>query len=133
MRAMRSCSKRPTGSRIARTGSRTRRTRSSGSRVARRASPPSLASLVEEGTLELATTARSLLGADLPFVRDDVTVEHLLAHRSGIGDYLDEEAMRDAADAMLPVAVHKLATTEQYLAVLGGFETKFPPGERFSY
>lgn len=43
-------------------------------------------SLVEEGVLALSTTARSLLGTDLPQVADDVTVEHLLAHRSGIGD-----------------------------------------------
>ena len=45
--------------------------------------------LVEQGTLRLDTTARSLLGEDLPLVGDGVTVEHLLAHRSGIGDYLD--------------------------------------------
>ncbi|WP_410962068.1 serine hydrolase, partial [Salmonella sp. SAL4457] len=44
-------------------------------------------SLIEDGTLELSTTARSLLGDDLPLIRDDVTVEHLLGHRSGIGDY----------------------------------------------
>ena len=37
-------------------------------------------SLVEDGTLDLATTARSVLGNDLPLVADDVTVEHLLAH-----------------------------------------------------
>ena len=43
-------------------------------------------SLVERGSLGLGTTARSLLGDDLPLVADDVTVEHLLAHRSGIGD-----------------------------------------------
>ena len=47
-------------------------------------------SLVTDGTLSLDTTARSLLGADLPLVADDVTVQHLLGHRSGIGDYLDE-------------------------------------------
>ena len=49
-------------------------------------------SLVEDGTLQLTTTARSVLGKDIPLVGDGVTVEHLLAHRSGIGDYLDEEA-----------------------------------------
>ena len=41
--------------------------------------------LVEEGALELGTPARTFLDADLPLVGDDVTVEHLLAHRSGIG------------------------------------------------
>lgn len=44
-------------------------------------------SLIEDGRLDLSTTARSVLGEDLPLVRDDVTVEHLLSHRSGIGDY----------------------------------------------
>ena len=89
--------------------------------------------LVERGTLALGTTARSLLGADLPLVGDDVTVEHLLAHRSGIGDYLDEEAVTDITDHVMPVPVHELATTEQYLPVLDGHETVFPAGERFSY
>ena len=50
-----------------------------------------VAGLVEDGSLDLSTTARSVLGQDLPLIRDDVTVEHLLAHRSGIGDYVDEE------------------------------------------
>jgi len=37
----------------------------------------------------LTTRARELLGGDLPLIDDQVTVEHLLADRSGIGDYLD--------------------------------------------
>jgi CubicO group peptidase (beta-lactamase class C family) len=90
-------------------------------------------SLIEDGLLDLSTTARSVLGRDLPLIRDDVTVEHLLSHRSGIGDYLDEEADPDMADYLMPVPVHELATTEQYLAVLDGHSTKFPPGERFAY
>ena len=92
-----------------------------------------VASLVEDGLLELSTTARSVLGGDLPLIRDDVTIEHLLSHRSGIGDYLDENAGIDLADYLMPVPVHELAATEQYLAVLDGHETKFPPGERFAY
>ena len=90
-------------------------------------------SLVERGTLELGTTARSLLGDDLPLVGDDVTIEHLLAHRSGIGDYLDEDAVDSITDYVMPVPVHELATTEQYLSVLGGHETVSPAGERFAY
>ena len=88
--------------------------------------------LVERGTLELGTTARSLLGDDLPLVADDVTIEHLLAHRSGIGDYLDEHDL-DVHDYVMPVPVHQLATAEQYLTVLDGHQTAFVAGERFSY
>ncbi|MEZ0447283.1 serine hydrolase domain-containing protein [Cellulomonas sp. ICMP 17802] len=90
-------------------------------------------SLVEDGTLALTTTARSLLGADLPLVADDVTVEHLLAHRSGIGDYVDEDADTPISAYAMTVPVHELATTEQFLAVLDGFPTKFRAGERFAY
>ena len=90
-------------------------------------------SLIEEGRLELATPARSVLGDDLPLIPDDVTVEHLLAHRSGIGDYLDEESDLDFDDYLMPVPVHELATTEQYLPALDGHEPKFSAGERFAY
>jgi CubicO group peptidase (beta-lactamase class C family) len=90
-------------------------------------------SLIEDGSLALTTTARSLLGGDLPLIGDDVTLEHLLSHRSGIGDYLDEDADHEVTDYVMPVPVHELATTEQYLAVLGGHAPAFPAGERFAY
>jgi CubicO group peptidase (beta-lactamase class C family) len=92
-----------------------------------------VASLAEEGLLDLSTTARSVLGPDLPLIGDDVTIEHLLSHRSGIGDYVDEDADFDIAYYLMPVPVHELATTEQYLAVLDGHDPKFRPGERFAY
>jgi CubicO group peptidase (beta-lactamase class C family) len=92
-----------------------------------------IASLIEDGVLGFATKARDVLGADLPLIAEDVTVEHLLAHRSGIGDYLDEGAGYKVTDYVLSVPVHELATTEQYLAVLDGHEQVSPPGARFGY
>lgn len=89
--------------------------------------------LVERGELGLDTTARSVLGGDLPLIDGRVTVEQLLAHRSGIGDYLDEDEVDDMNDYVMTVPVHQLATTEQYLAVLDGHPMKHEPGERFVY
>ncbi|ANZ43345.1 serine hydrolase [Lentzea guizhouensis] len=89
-------------------------------------------SLVREGVLDLSTTARSLLGDDLPLIADDVTVEHLLTHTSGIGDYLDEESDYDLTDYVIGAA-HELTTTEAFLPLLDGHPTKFPAGERFGY
>jgi CubicO group peptidase (beta-lactamase class C family) len=89
--------------------------------------------LVERGRLRLDTPARELLGEDLPLIADDVTIEQLLAHRSGIGDYLDEDAVSDVTDYVMPVPVHELATTEQYLRVLDGHPTVSPAGARFAY
>jgi len=90
-------------------------------------------SLVDAGALSMSTTARSVLGEDLPLIDDAVTVEHLLAHRSGIGDYLDEEVGYDENDYVLSAPVHEYLTTERFLADLDGHPTKFPPGQRFSY
>jgi CubicO group peptidase (beta-lactamase class C family) len=90
-------------------------------------------SLIERGQLDMATTARSVLGRDLPLIDDDVTVEHLLAHRSGIGDYLDEDTLATPTDYVMPVPVHELASTDAYLGVLAGHRQVFEPGERFSY
>ena len=89
--------------------------------------------LVAVDTLPLALQARELLGEDLPLVDDRVTVEHLLRHTSGIGDYLDEDVHTDLEQYLMPVPVHELGTTSAYLTVLDGKPQKFTPGERFSY
>ena len=90
-------------------------------------------SMVERGELDLETTARSVLGDDLPLIDDRVTVEQLLAHRSGIGDYLDEDEVEDWNAYLMPVPVQELATTEQFVKVLDGFPMKHEPGQRFAY
>ena len=77
-------------------------------------------SLIQDGLLTLGTSVRTLLGDDLPLVGDAVTVEHLLAHRSGIGDYLDEDEGLDRNAYLMPVPVHQLACTADYLPVLDG-------------
>ena len=90
-------------------------------------------SLISDGALRLSTAARSVLGDDLPLIGAGVTVGHLLAHRSGIGDYLDEEAGHELSEYVLTVPAQDLATTGQHLAVLGGHPAKFSAGEGFSY
>lgn len=89
--------------------------------------------LIEDGVLRLDTMARSWLGTDLPSIDDAVTIEHLLAHRAGIGDYLDESAGLDLNAYLMPVPVQDLATTEQYLTALDGHPQAFRPGHRFAY
>src|SRR5205823_14339108 len=86
--------------------------------------------LIESGRLELTTTARSVLGGTLPLINEEVTVEQLLAHRSGIGDHYDEEA---GVPEYLPLGVHELDNAEAYLPLLKDLPPKFEPGARFSY
>ena len=90
--------------------------------------------LIDAGRLTLSTPAREVLGTDLPLIADDVTIEHLLTHRSGIGDYLDEEVDVDLdRDYLLPVPVQHLAAVESFVPLLDGHPPKFAAGERFSY
>lgn len=89
--------------------------------------------LIERGTLALDTPARELLGDDLPLVDAAVTVEHLLAHRSGIGDYLDEDALGDIRDYVLTVPCHQLAVPDDYLVLLDGLPMRTEPGAEFRY
>lgn len=92
-----------------------------------------VASLIEDGVLAFDTTARSLLGSDLPLIDDRVTIEHLLANRSGIGDYLDEDAGGDILDYVMTLPVHQLVDTESYLPMLEGHAQKFAPDTDFAY
>jgi CubicO group peptidase (beta-lactamase class C family) len=89
-------------------------------------------SLIVDGVLELSKPARAVLGEDLPLIADEVTIEHLLAHRSGIGDYLDE-SQYSLSDYVMPVPVQDLVLTEQFVPILDGYPQVFAPGERFEY
>ena len=90
-------------------------------------------SLVAEGSLTLDTPVRSVLGDALELIDTRVTVGHLLAHTSGIGDYFDEDSLDDIDEYEMPVSVRQLASTSDYLPVLRGHPTKFEAGARFEY
>lgn len=89
--------------------------------------------LVEAGRLTLSDPVRGHLGPDLPLIHDGVTVEHLLTHTSGIGDYLDEDSGWEVDDYVLPVPVHTLDTAESFLKIIDGFPQQSPPGTGFTY
>jgi CubicO group peptidase (beta-lactamase class C family) len=92
-----------------------------------------VASLIDSGVLAFDTTLRSLLPDALPLVHPDVTIEHLLGHTSGVGDYLDEETLGDVDDYVMGLPVHRLATPGDYLAIIDGFPQVAPPGTTFAY
>lgn len=89
--------------------------------------------LVEEGTIRLDQHVREILGADLPLIDDAVTIEQLLEHSSGIGDYIDEDGDWDAADYVLAVPPHTLDSAEAFIPAVDGIPQKFTPGTGFSY
>ena len=89
--------------------------------------------LVEDGELRLEQPVRALLGDDLPLIDNRVTIEHLLTHTSGIGDYLDEDSDWETSDYVLSLPVHTLTTAEAFLPMLQGHPQKFAAGGQFAY
>lgn len=91
-------------------------------------------SLVESGALTLDTTVRSVVAGDLAHVDEAVTIDHLVTHRSGVGDYLDEAAGGDIDDHVLgSLSAHTLERARDYLPLLNAHEQRSAPGQRFAY
>ena len=92
-----------------------------------------VASLIESDELSGDTTLRSLLPDELPTVDPAVTIEQLLAHTSGVGDYLDESQPGDIDDYVMAIPVHLLDEPREYLPIIEGFPQTSPPGAVFAY
>lgn len=92
-----------------------------------------IASLIGEGRLAFETRIADLVSEDLPAIDPAVTIEQLLGHTSGVGDYLDEEELDDVDDHILDVPVHHLEGPVDYLPLLNRYPQVDPPGTRFVY
>ncbi|MGI9643781.1 MAG: serine hydrolase domain-containing protein [Ilumatobacteraceae bacterium] len=92
-----------------------------------------VAGLAERGELALDTPVRDLVGDDLPRVEPAVTIEDLLGHTSGVGDYLDEEELDDIDDYLMDTPVHLLTEPDAYLPMVAAPAQVSPPGSRFAY
>lgn len=89
--------------------------------------------LIESGVLAFDTPVHSILGSELPHIDAGVTIAHLLEHRSGVGDYLNEEELGDIDDYALEVSMHTLTSPMAYLALMNANGQVSSPGERFVY
>lgn len=90
-------------------------------------------SLFAEAAISPEDPVRSVLGSGLPLIDDRVTFEHLLSHRSGIGDYFDEDAIDDVSEFVPSIPVQHLVNTVDYLPMLDGLPMRSEPGEVFAY
>lgn len=89
--------------------------------------------MIDSGEFALDTKLLSLLGDDLSSVDASVTIEQLLSHTSGVGDYVDEEQIGDIDDFVLSTPVENLRTVHDYLHLLTPQAQKTPPGALFAY
>ena len=92
-----------------------------------------VAAMIDDGLFGYNTRLAELVGDDLPHVAGDVTIEHLLGHTSGVGDYIDEEQVSDIDDHVVDVSSHELTGPEAYVPILNRHHQTDPPGTRFAY
>lgn len=90
-------------------------------------------SLVADGALGLDVEVSGLFEGAAELVPPGVTVRQLLAHTSGIGDYLDESLITDMEDYLMDVPVHRLSCPAEFRVVLRGRPAKLTPGAGFAY
>lgn len=80
--------------------------------------------LVERGQLALDATVHDLLPDVGIGMADRMTVHHLLAHQSGLGDYWNQRCQQRRST---------LRTTDGYLALVEGEQPSFVPGTATAY
>jgi CubicO group peptidase (beta-lactamase class C family) len=89
--------------------------------------------LIEAQKLSFSTPLKDCIALDFPRYSQEITIQHLLTHTSGIPDYLDEDKIADFDNVTLSVPWYALRGPRDYLAAFPDEAMKFAPGERFSY
>lgn len=92
--------------------------------------------LIDEGRLALADTLGDALHGALGTIDKSITIEQLLTHTSGVGDYIDEESPTCYEDMMALYStypVHLWENLSYYLQMSNHLPAKFAPGERYAY
>ncbi len=89
--------------------------------------------LIERGQLSFDTRAMPTLGIVGTAISDDVTVEQLLTHTSGIGDDADEEAGERYEDVWRDRPNYSVTTTEAFLPQFVSKPPNFAPGQGARY
>jgi CubicO group peptidase (beta-lactamase class C family) len=88
--------------------------------------------LIETEKLSLTDKPYKILNLNNKF-ENEITVQNLLNHTSGIGDYFDEEINDDFASIWINNPVYNLNNLEDFLPLFINLENKFEPGKNFSY
>ncbi len=89
--------------------------------------------LIDSGDLSLSTKALDIIPYHFPTYHQNITIDQLLNHTSGIPDYYDEELVANFDQFQVAIPWTELEEPIQYFEVFPQTPMKFMPGARFSY
>ena len=94
----------------------------------------SILQLIESGKISFNTKAVDLLSLEGSEIPKEVTVESLLTHTSGIGDYYDEALGSEAWDELWSgVPIYKVRKLEDYLPLFLYKAPVYEVGDKYHY
>lgn len=89
--------------------------------------------LIEQGKMRLEDTLGALLPMEGHLMDDQVTVEQLLTHTSGVPDYFDESTMTDYEALWADYPNYKIRRNRDLLPLFLHKPMMYQRGERFQY
>ena len=89
--------------------------------------------LIEQGKIKFEDTLGTLLDIDLHSIDENVTVEQLLNHTSGVPDYFDESIMDEYEELWVDYPNYKIRHNSDLLPLFINKPMMYPKGEKFQY
>ena len=89
--------------------------------------------LIEQGKIRFDDTIGKILDIDLQNIDDEVTVEQLLNHTSGVPDYFDESVMDEYEELWVDYPNYKIRHNSDLLPLFINKPMMYPKGEKFQY
>lgn len=89
--------------------------------------------LIDQKKLSLSSKAKDIYDLKMDFIDPNITIEQLLAHTSGMADYLDEDLLDDTKPIYFDVPFKELINPKDFIPIFSKDPQKFNPGEKFNY
>lgn len=89
--------------------------------------------LIDQGKLHFEDRLGDLLDIDLHDIDQEVTVEQLLTHTSGVPDYFDETVMEEYEDLWVDYPNYKIRHNNDLFPLFLDKPMMYPKGEKFQY
>lgn len=92
-----------------------------------------VAKLIERNLINENTRIKDVLDSNLPNFNNEITVNHLLTHTSGITSYFEEDVNPDYEDLWKNLPVYQMKEPKDFLPLFKNKKMKFTPGKKFEY